>query len=66
MKKLRDWLVPLAYFSNNLISRIGIFAVTAAGIFWILLLPLLLRGSMSNPYAGIVLFSGCRCCSSPA
>lgn len=58
MHKLREWLVPLAYFSNNLISRLGIFVVTAAGVLWVLLMPQLLRGSMSNPYAGIVLFMG--------
>jgi hypothetical protein len=58
MSKLREWFVPLAYFSNNLISRIGIFVVTAAGVLWVLLLPQLLRGSMSNPYAGIILYMG--------
>ncbi len=58
MHKLRDWLIPLAYFSNNLISRIGIFAVTSAGILWILLLPMLIRGTTANPYAGIVLYFG--------
>src|SRR5579862_10019517 len=58
MSKLREWLVPLAYFSNNLISRIGIVVVTAAGVLWILLMPQLLRGTTANPYAGIVMFMG--------
>jgi len=58
MKKLREWLVPLAYFSNNLISRMGIFVVTAAGVLWVVLLPQLVRGQMANAYAGIVLFMG--------
>jgi nitrate/TMAO reductase-like tetraheme cytochrome c subunit len=58
MSKLREWLLPIAYFSNNLISRIGILLVTAATVFWIFLLPQLLRGSTSNPYIGILLFFG--------
>lgn len=58
MQRLREWLVPLAYFSNNLISRIGIFATTAAGVLWIVLMPQLLRGETANPYAGLVLYMG--------
>ena len=58
MQKLREWLVPLAYFSNNLISRLGIFLVTASGILWILLFPQLLSGSVANPYAGLLMFVG--------
>ena len=52
---LRSLLVPLAYFSNNLISRIGIFLVTAATVLWIFAIPTFLLGSTSNPYAGILL-----------
>jgi hypothetical protein len=58
MQKLREWLVPLAYFSNNLISRLGIFVVTASGILWILLFPQLLSANVANPYAGLLLFVG--------
>jgi|KBSSwiStaDraftv2_1062776.scaffolds.fasta_scaffold180587_2 nitrate/TMAO reductase-like tetraheme cytochrome c subunit len=58
MSKLREWLLPIAYFSNNLISRVGILLVTAATVFWIFLLPQLLRGSTSNAYIGILLFFG--------
>jgi hypothetical protein len=58
MQKLREWLVPLAYFSNNLISRVGIFVVTAAGILWILLFPQLFTGTAANPYAGLLMFVG--------
>ena len=58
MSKIRAALLPIAYFSNNLISRIGIVLVTAAAVAWIILLPQLLRGPTSNPYIGILLFVG--------
>ena len=58
MLKVREWLLPIAYFSNNLVSRIGIVLVTAATVAWIILLPQLLRGPTSNPYIGILLLVG--------
>jgi nitrate/TMAO reductase-like tetraheme cytochrome c subunit len=52
---IRRLLTPIAYFSNNLLSRIGIWLVTVATILWLFALPALVRGETSNPYAGILL-----------
>ena len=44
-------LSPIVYLSNNLISRIGVVAVTFATVFWFTLLP-----SGEHPYVGILAF----------
>jgi nitrate/TMAO reductase-like tetraheme cytochrome c subunit len=53
---IKEWLSPVVYLSNNLLSQIGVVVVTTATIFWILLLPTLLRGEAGNPYIGILTF----------
>ncbi len=49
-------IAPLLYFSNNWISRVGVFLVTLAGVLWLFLLPSYLGGHASNAYVGIALF----------
>src|SRR3954452_7036740 len=56
MARLRTWLEPLVYLSNNLLSLLGVVLVTAATIFWIVLLPTLWSGQVENPYMGLLLF----------
>jgi hypothetical protein len=53
---LRGWLSPVVHLSNNWISQTGVVIVTTATVLWILLLPATLRGDVSNPYFGIVLY----------
>jgi len=53
---LRGWLSPVVHLSNNWISLIGVVVVTTATVLWVLLLPATLRGNVSNPYFGIVLY----------
>lgn len=54
---LRDRLSPLIYLSNNWISRIGVFLVTAASVFWLFMLPTYLQGhSGASAYIGILLY----------
>jgi NapC/NirT cytochrome c family, N-terminal region len=52
----RGWLSPLVHLSNNWISFIGVALVTGATVFWLFLLPTLMRGEVDNPYRGILLF----------
>jgi hypothetical protein len=54
--RAREWLSPLVYLSNNLLSLIGVVAVTFAGILWLLLLPITLRGARLHPYVGILVY----------
>lgn len=53
---LRGWLSPVVHLSNNWISLIVVVVVTTATVLWVLLLPTTLRGNVSNPYFGIVLY----------
>lgn len=53
---LRGWLSPVVHLSNNWISQTGVVIVTTASVLWLLLLPATLRGDVSNPYFGIVLY----------
>src|ERR1051326_6761319 len=55
-EKLRAWLVPLIYLSDNWISLIGVVLVTSCGVFWLFLLPVMLSGGPGNPYLGILTF----------
>jgi hypothetical protein len=50
------WLSPIVYLSNNTLSLAGVVLVTTAAVFWMVLLPTLLGGSMKTPYIGILLF----------
>jgi nitrate/TMAO reductase-like tetraheme cytochrome c subunit len=52
----RDRLAPLVYLSNNWISLLGIVIVTTATVFWLFLLPVTLRGQITHPYIGILIF----------
>jgi len=56
MKRLREWLSPLVYLSNNWISLTGVVVVTAATVTWLLLLPVTLRGGILHPYFGILVY----------
>lgn len=54
--RLREWLSPLVHLSTNWISRAGVVLVTTATVFWIYLLPTILRGEINHPYLGILTF----------
>lgn len=54
--KVRVWLSPLVYLSNNWISLIGVVITTVGGVTWLLLLPTTLRGAHLHPYIGIVIY----------
>jgi nitrate/TMAO reductase-like tetraheme cytochrome c subunit len=56
MTKLREWLSPVVYLSNNWISLIGVIIVTAAAVTWLIFLPVTLRQGISHPYVGIVVY----------
>ena len=53
---LGKWLTPYVYLSGNWLSRIGVVLVTTAAVFWIYLLPRIVRGDVTSPYIGILLF----------
>ena len=52
----RERLGPLIHLSNDWISLIGVVIVTTATVFWLFLLPFSLRGEVSHPYIGILVF----------
>jgi len=56
LAKLRSWLIPLVYLSDNWISLIGVVLITTCTIFWLFLLPVILRGGPNDPYLGILIF----------
>jgi len=49
-------LPSLVYLSSNWISLTGVVIVTTATVFWLFLLPTTLRGQISHPYIGILVF----------
>ncbi len=51
-----DRLSPIILLANNWISRIGVVLVSAAGVFWLFLLPTYLQGHAGSAYLGILLF----------
>ncbi len=55
-QRWRAWLSPIVYLSNNWLSLAGVVLVTAATVFWIFLLPIIVRGEVQHPYAGILIF----------
>jgi hypothetical protein len=42
--------------TQNWVSLVGVFLVTTAGISWLFVLPLQVRGHVDNPYIGIIVF----------
>lgn len=52
----KERLGPLIYLSNDWISLIGVVIVTTTAVFWLFLLPFLLRGEVTHPYIGILVF----------
>ena len=54
--RVREWLSPLVYLSNNIVSLTGVAAVTIAGVSWLFLLPVTLRGENVHPYVGILIY----------
>jgi len=56
MSKLRTWLSPLVYLSNNWISLIGVVVVTAATVTWLVFLPITIRGGILHPYFGLIVY----------
>jgi NapC/NirT cytochrome c family, N-terminal region len=52
----RGFLLPLVYLSNNWLSLIGVVVVTTSTVFWLFLLPVTLRGQITHPYIGILVF----------
>ena len=52
----RDTLSPLVHLSNNWLSLSGVVIVTTATVFWLFLLPVTLRGEITHPYIGILVF----------
>src|SRR5260370_21669296 len=56
LEKVRSWLVPLVYLSDNWISLTGVVLVTTCTIFWLFLMPVMLSGGPGNPYLGILVF----------
>src|SRR5580658_6521154 len=53
--RLQNFLSPVVYLSNNWTSRAGIFLVTAAGVSWLFLLPVIIQGAPKDPYIGLLL-----------
>lgn len=56
MTKLQQWLSPIVYLSNNFLSLAGVVVVTIAGVTWLLVLPVTIRGGSLHPYIGILLY----------
>jgi len=56
MNKLRAWLSPLVYLSNNWVSLAGVVIVTAATVTWLVFLPITIRGGILHPYFGLVVY----------
>ena len=54
--KLRQWLSPIVYLANNVLSLVGVVMVTIAGVTWLFLLPVTLRGGHLHPYLGILVY----------
>src|SRR3974390_157276 len=42
--------------TRHWLSLVGVFLVTTAGISWLFVLPLQVRGHVDNPYLGIIVF----------
>ncbi|MBV9182421.1 MAG: NapC/NirT family cytochrome c [Acidobacteria bacterium] len=53
---LRSWITPFLFFSNNVVSLTGVVLVTIATVTWLLFLPVTLRGGITHPYFGIIVY----------
>lgn len=47
---------PWFVLTRHWLSLVGVALVTTAGISWLFVLPVQIRGHVSNPYAGIIVF----------
>jgi len=47
--KIRHWLEPVVYLSNNLLSLAGVVLVTTSVVFWLFLLPTTLKHEWTTP-----------------
>jgi hypothetical protein len=56
LQKLRLWVRPAVYLSQNLISRFGVVLTTTSGVTLVFSFVLLILGIQPNPYAGIIVF----------
>ena len=56
MNKLRTWLSPVVYLSNNWLSLAGVVLVTASTVTWLAFLPITIRGGALHPYFGLVVY----------
>ncbi|MBI1895595.1 MAG: NapC/NirT family cytochrome c [Acidobacteria bacterium] len=52
--RLRAWLAPYVYFSNNWISLVGVVLVTSAAVLWLFMLPAAFGQESENPYLNII------------
>lgn len=52
----RNIAAPLVHLCNNWISLAGVMVVTTASVLLLFLLPITLRGEVSHPYIGILIF----------
>ena len=52
----RKGVSPLVYLTNNAVSLTGVVMVTTATVFWLFLLPTTLKGEVSHPYVGILVY----------
>ncbi len=50
------WWSPVVHLSNNVVSMAGVLLVTSATVFWLFWLPESLKGTVRNPYLGILGF----------
>lgn len=55
-RKLRGWVRPAVYLSQNLISRIGVVLTTTSGVTLVFSFIFVLFGYQPDPYAGILVF----------
>ncbi|HEX2327238.1 MAG TPA: cytochrome C [Candidatus Angelobacter sp.] len=56
MRSLRQWLRPLVYLSNNVLSLTGVVIVTTATLLWLYFLQVTIRGNIPHPYLGILIY----------
>ena len=52
----KERVAPLVYLANNWISLAGVVIVTTATVCWLFTLPFILRGEITHPYIGILVF----------
>ncbi len=55
-ESFRQWLAPIIYLSNNVISLIGVVLATLGGVSWLFLLPVYIGSGTQHPYLGILFY----------